>query len=738
MIMAKRFSLVMIMILIFGSVAFSQATATLVAPASNPSPGNATSVTLNVQNFTGIGAITFYISYNPDILSFTGLTEVDAQAAGIWFNSSGSTINIVWTAPDPSGPGMTLSDKLCKLNFEYTGPGTSALSFLTSPPFASEVAAFPALNIVPVAYTGCTITAKTDNTQTATLQPQVATTGTEVDIPLVFSGFSNNVGAITQMISFDPGSLTYLGIAPTAGFSTALANVVGNTVAISWTTPTPVTGSNINAPGAIMVRFLYTGSTPTAVNFAPGCIISDYVGGNLNVSYVGTIVSPAGPVNANVALGNISGATQGQLLTVPVNISGFTTNPAAATLYISYDNSVLSYVGTSSVTTVAGAEFMANASNSVIAISYTNLSQPTPPSLNGLLCNLKFVYNGPGSTELEFLPGCEFANVTGGLIAATYTDGLITAGTPGPTATIGFRQASITATVHVPVTFSNLPLEMGAVTMFIDYDESKLTYTGVSANTFGALVKLENGLIKIAWTSGATTPANINGTFLYLDFVYNGGSVGNCGAPVDFAPGCELADFTATPFAANWVNGGVNLRFRVSGYLTYDKSTTLPLANYTILLKDGPEPIPPAITPVPSILYTTTTDATGYFEIDVPNGDYYLYASSTAAWEDVDGADVTQIRRYIALLSNTIGSDVLRQRAADIDQNGVIDGGDITPLRRRIANLTPNPNYKAPDWLFGNAVTGSLHVVVSCANKADQSFQGILSGEVDGSYVPGP
>ncbi len=199
---------------------------------------------------------------------------------------------------------------------------------------------------------------------------------------------------------------------------------------------------------------------------------------------------------------------------------------------------------------------------------------------------------------------------------------------------------------------------------------------------------------------------------------------------ITFKDGCQLASL-ANPYPiipANWINGGVNTLFKLSGTLTYDVPSNVPLNNVTIFIKNGPEPVPPATTPIPSTLYTTTTDALGYFEMNLPNGTYYVYAGSTIAWGGVDGGDVTQVRRQIAGLPNGIDGSPLRLRSADVSQDGFIDGTDVTALRRRIANLTPNPNYKAPEWFFDNPV-----VIINGVELPNQNFKGLCSGDVNGT-----
>ncbi len=230
--------------------------------------------------------------------------------------------------------------------------------------------------------------------------------------------------------------------------------------------------------------------------------------------------------------------------------------------------------------------------------------------------------------------------------------------------------------------------------------------------------------------NSSVTGATVSGLPAGVSGVYSAGVFTISGTPTILG----LYTYTITTTGScvqTTATGTINvIGYKVSGYLTYDKPTTLPLAGagVTVYLKSGAEPVPPATLPVPTVLYSVNTDVNGYYEFYVPNGTYYLYAANTAAWTGVAPNDVTNLQRYIAnLLPNTVNTP-LRVRAADINQDGLIQPNDVTPLQRRIANILPNPNYKAPNWLFENPT-----IVVNNANVT-QNFKGIVSGDVNGSY----
>ena len=72
--MKKKITLFIYMLFVSASITLAQ-TASL-APATTASPGENISMSLSVGSFTNIGAISFKISYNSDMLTYTGITPV--------------------------------------------------------------------------------------------------------------------------------------------------------------------------------------------------------------------------------------------------------------------------------------------------------------------------------------------------------------------------------------------------------------------------------------------------------------------------------------------------------------------------------------------------------------------------------------------------------------------------------------------------------------------------------------
>jgi hypothetical protein len=408
------------------------------------------------------------------------------------------------------------------------------------------------------------------------------------------------------------------------------------------------------------------------------------------------------------------------MIDVPLTLSGMPANTTNFNINLTYDNPRMSFIGVFN----AIQPVITNASGNTISITNTNPIIPIP-SINTQFLVLRFLYNGVGTAAVNFASSSQFSNGTPILVG--YTNGSVSPAPATVNATIGMVSAVSPATIAVPVTLSNIPsgTSIGAVTMNVGFDASKLTYVS-AVNPNNATIQLNGNVVHIAWATTSAVDLN-NAPFVTLNFNY--AASGNATTQITFTDGCQLANLAGTIVPTNWINGGVNLFYKLSGILTYDLPNSQVLDNVTIYIKNGAEPTPLAPAPLPVVLYTTTTNASGYFEVNVPNGSYFLYASTTKDWEGIDGGDVTQIRRQIAGLSNGIDGSAIRTRSADVSQDGEIDGTDVTALRRRIAGLTPNPNYKAPDWIFENPA-----VTVNGAALPNQNFKGLCSGDVNGSY----
>jgi len=174
--------------------------------------------------------------------------------------------------------------------------------------------------------------------------------------------------------------------------------------------------------------------------------------------------------------------------------------------------------------------------------------------------------------------------------------------------------------------------------------------------------------------------------------------------------------FTTTliPVTLNVVAGST-----ISGTMTYANTGMSILEGCTVdLLNDNSE-----------VIFTTNTDATGYYEFTgIVDGDYTLETSTTIAWGGLSMNDVQFARQYVVNQppGNTLSG--LQLLSADVDQTGgAISMNDIQFMRQVV---TASPPGFAPFWVFENP-----DVIVSGGNIT-VDYQGICAGDTDGSYTP--
>ncbi len=716
----KKFTIILLFIVFIKGVLLGQgATATLTNVSITP--GQPFSMPLMVTNFNNISSITFIIKFDPTsvtpILNSQGkllLTNIPfgynlSNFVGFIHNNK----EIIITFTDPNTFSI-VNGKLFDLNFSsYCGTIPTNIEFLSGCEVDSGI---PPV-ILPIIYSNGqisnifpTATSEIGNLIYSQLQNSIS-------VPVTYTGFSNNLGSFEQHIKFDDSKLTFVNATGTGNLSNGMLAYANNGVITLIWTNTNLVSINLST---ISLNFGIIGSGNSTLSFVPCCLFSDLTGNTYySVNSINGSVSETNPV-AFVSLGNLNNVIQAQDYEIPLMLNNFPygmpNGLGSYTLNINFDNKKLSFIGVTN--NIYSALINQNASNINIVWS-NNIS----PNINGQVLKLKFKYNGIGSTNINFLPSCSFSSTQSNLINVGYTNSIITPINSTNIATIESVQGTIGTNVLIPLDFSGLPSNMGAVTLNIDYDHSKLYFIDAQNNIHNATVFLNptSQKIQIAWSSPSAT--DINGTFLKLRFAYIGGG-SSLGSNITFETGCELADISSNIIPSNWIDGGVNLKFKISGLLNYnsDPSPLIPLVGYTVYLK---------VNLNNNIIDSTITDANGYYEFFAPNGSYLLDAKApnTANWY----ADLDDV---LALWDYTLGNSLpyentLRLLAGDVTQNflngGGIDLGSILALWDRTLGVL-DPEYTAPDFVFENPI-----VTINNSSVTNTNFMGLCSGNVLGS-----
>lgn len=703
---------------------FSQ-NATVSLSSVTPSPGQHFTVPLIVTNFTSISSMTFIIKFDPTAIT----PEINSQGKLnlTSFATGFDLINFIGYVQGGNKLVITFSEQtmppiadgtLFNLNFaSYCGTSGTSLEFQTG----SEVGTgINPTTILPVVFNNGQINNVNANATVGigNMIFNFDMANPSVTVPISVSNITSNVGSIDLHIQYDPSKLAYIKTIGVGVLTTGLvANVNNGIISIAWTKNSG--GVLLNDGTILNLMFAYTGTDIGNLNFYPCCLFGNAAGnGYLDVKYTNGSVSPdfSGTI-PDVKLDSITAAVQGQVYDVPLTFSGFQTiSPdaiGAYTLHVTYDNPKLSFIKDTNNTSSA----IVNAVGNVINIVWT---KTTASNINGQALKLKFRYNGVGAANISFSSGCSFSNMQSTLVNVAYLNAAIIPATISANATIENVSGSVGNNVLIPIDFSGLPVNMGAVTMNIDYDKTKLTFIDAPAlyNTFGASVLLNPSThkIQIAWSS--TSATDLNSTFLKLRFAYNFAGNGT-GAIVSFGDGCELTTNTATLVPVNWNNGGVNLNSKISGILTYnsDPNPGIPLIGFKVYLESlsGDK------------LDSVISDANGYYELMAINGTYKISvtASNDAFWY-ADDQDLYPIYTYYTDGTPLPYSNDLRILACDATNDGDVTSDDLAAIYYKFTNGS-DPTFLAPEFLFETP-----QIIINSV-AINQDILGICTGNVTGS-----
>lgn len=527
---------------------------------------------------------------------------------------------------------------------------------------------------------------------------------------------SNEIGSISLNIEFDADLMSFVGIDDTQLSGSWIANQTGNIVAIRYIK----SGAGSSISGKLLdMLFAYKGGFSSDLIFdEANCEVTDD-----NLGVITPITYTDGMVQQNttgamaVSMPTNLVATIGNTVDVPVTlVDGDIYAVEAITLKVAYNENALAFAGIIDGA-ITGA--VANANDGVVTINWTGTESFIATTD---LLDVQFVYNG-GNAVMEFIPGCEFASTTA--LPVTYTDGMITA-TPG-TASLSLSTAVGTGTTFEEVEVVNVPVMaadfgsdvLGAITMEVSYDNSLMSFTGITEQQLNGWVVngTTDGEITLNWSAvGGGTLSD--GSMMTLNFVF-GESAGE--AEIFFEPGSIVKDINLDPYPISFNDGIIIPTFTVSGQLTYFGVAARPMFNSTVYLKNAGDN---------SIAFTTATDATGNYSFaEVVNGTYYLDGASaidaTQAYDLIDAY-------YIYGVGGTLTG--LQALAADVNEIGGVDIVDAYIVYGSYGGGTyvKVGAWTAADWFFDNTAVTVNDAAVS------QDFGAIASGDANASFVPAP
>ncbi len=369
-----------------------------------------------------------------------------------------------------------------------------------------------------------------------------------VTLNVNMTNFTQNVNSVSLEVNFDAAQLTYTGFTPVAGFAWLTGNNPAGTnkVLIGGF---DLTGYQPNGL-AFDLHFTYTGTAAANLTWnTAACNISYGFSSITNVSYVNGTVTPfQPPQNPVVQIDNVivpPGVTD-----VPLQMLNFTQNINSFTLNISYNTTLLQYVGI--VNPVAGIQagtLAANPSGGVLSIIWTG-----PGFIpSGEVFKLRFNYVGGFDASLPFAPG---NIITYGLVPVenvSYVLGSVSQSQAEGTVTIGSQTSPTPGIVNLPLMFNGAGYNDVATFQFsLNYDQSKLSF-----------ISLESPVVPISTSSPAPGVLNLswfglpqnwtNATVTGIKFNYTGVTP----TDVEFQPGSFVGDQLAANISTDFVDGTV-------------------------------------------------------------------------------------------------------------------------------------------------------------------------------------
>jgi uncharacterized repeat protein (TIGR02543 family) len=383
-------------------------------------PG-AVQVQVDMLNYTDVAAISLYINYDTDLLSFTNATNTALTGGWTIFASNG-LISIVYQAT-PLGTGYPINGKLLDLNFNYTGGFSSGLTFTDDCEIVNS-----SLAEVPSTFLNGSVSNDPNiNTYTgaAYLISGYADVGETISWPLLtagnpaFPGAFQTINSFTFHLSYDPVKLTYQSIAYPALTGMTVTGGAGF-IDVAWSSPTAQDLSN-----ALLgyLNFTYNGGGAATLSFEPGSVVTS--GTTIQNTYfvAGTVdVNPTGPFDGSITINQVASTMGTANVNVPVVASGLSDNPAGAINFtMTFDPAELTYKG------YTANQFTGWVVNQSPAGTLNFIKTSTAPLTiaDGALVTLKFDYLINTQADITFMGGTSIQSPSFAYIPTDFVDGFI-------------------------------------------------------------------------------------------------------------------------------------------------------------------------------------------------------------------------------------------------------------------------------------------------------------------------
>lgn len=528
-------------------------------------PGSV-NIPVEVTNFVDVGAITLFIEYDPNVITFQSYTSTVISNVFVNTYPSGSNyiLGISWAEINSINVS---SGTLMELIFYYSG-GYSDLNFLESYCEIANTGGY----VIPTIYTDGSIGPATtvpivivDQLNQVPSPPNLL-----VAIEVDFSAVPDGVGSFNFEIEFDDNIVSFQQLQNQ--FEPGIAvNVLSNPprVALAWNTASPVSGSYLNGK-LLDMEFVYLGGNGQ-LDFVPSaCQVADYNAQVVNASYVNGIITQDPATLTNVIIDSI-GAAAGETISLPVTVRNFT-DIGAFDYFIGYNSIALQFNQLININPAIQSGLIYNAITDTIIVAWNATMAGVTLPYDAVLFELEFLYFGTDQDLVFYEQNCSMADFNANPINAYYVPGKVTE-IPGtnPTLCMETVVAEVQTEALMPLNATGMT-DVGAITLEIEFDDIMLNYISVEnihpeLSHGTGLYTCNSGLFTYSWTvdpfygSGISIPDNES--LFEIRFLFVSGP-----AVVTFnQENCEIADYNANElyifYCDGLIVGGIETSIKV-------------------------------------------------------------------------------------------------------------------------------------------------------------------------------
>ncbi|MBN3035382.1 MAG: hypothetical protein JW861_07325 [Bacteroidales bacterium] len=617
-------------------------------------------IAIDVTNFVDVAAITLFIEYDPNVISYVSYTST--VITNVYTNAypwgSNYVLGISWA--ELTSINLS-SGVLMELVFNYVG-GTSALDFMESQCEIANSGGY----VIPTVYTDGSIgpAAAVPIVIVDQLNQVPSPPNLLVPIEVDFSGVPDGVGSFNFEIEYDDAILLFQQILNP--FEPGIAvNQLTNPprIALAWNTSNPLSGSYLNGK-LLDMEFEYLGGNTELTFITSACQVANFNAQVLNATYENGLITQDPATLTNIIIDSI-GAAAGETINLPVTVTNFT-NVGSFDYSIGFNSQFLAFVDVVNIHPSIQSGLIYNVLTDNLILAWNAVMSGVTLPDHTTLFEMQFNYSGTNQDVPFILPYCSMSDFDANPINAYYIDGKVTE-IPGANATVCMTTvvAQIQTEVLMPITVTEFN-NIGAITLEMTFNESDLTYIALEnlhpeLGNGSHLYNCVNGLFSFSWTVDVAFGTGIdipdNETLFEIRFLFKTDP-----ADVLFnTQNCEVANYNALALNVFYCDGQVvsGIEVAVKAFLDGPFSVT---GMHNILYLSGDIPLSQPYNQ-PPWNYTGTESVAAF-----PN-------NNVVDWVLIELRDTTQA-------GLAVPACIRARQAAFLLKDGHVVGMDgISPLR---------------------------------------------------------